>query len=223
VNFVYFIPGENRPVIGWEDLPKRLHSVLQPSPISCKKTPNGPKPPGLLFSPVPSDPEGVESHTLYEPEKQFWEDHGEFWLGAYKNALPTPADLRRPGKPIEGHPVKLADGNEWLMPVVGPYFSKLPRVFRMRDGAPSLEVAERYRELSIESEEFAEFMANQGASKPWVDVMTFVAKCLGLNYHVGLEEVAALGILDTHVTDDALDCIIGTVDYREQEAAKKAG
>lgn len=222
MNFVYFIPGEQRPVIEWHQLPECLQPILADTPISCKKTPSGPGGAGMLFSAVPSDPEGVESTTIYNPEMQFWEDHGAFWLGGYKAALPTPADLKRKGRPIEGHMLKLADGNEWLVPVVGPFNSNLPRVFRMRNGQPTTEVAEQYRELSIESEPWAEWCAGNG-TKPWTDIMVFVAKCLGLNYHVGLAEVGALGILDTHVSDVAIETIVGLKDYREQVAAKKAG
>jgi hypothetical protein len=222
VNFVYFIPGEQRPVLTWEQLPECLQPILSGAPISCKKTPSGPGGAGLLFSAVPSDPEGVESTTIYNPEMQFWENHGEFWIGGYKAALPTPADLRRSGRPIEGHKLKLADGNEWLVPVVGPFSSKLPRVFRWRTGAPTTEVAEQYQELAAESEQWGVWCTTANTCA-WVDIMQFVAKCLSLNYHVGMAEVGALGILDTHAADEALEIIVGVKDYREQEEAKKAG
>lgn len=221
MNFVYFIPGENRQMLTPDQLPGSLKETLSGCALECRKTSKGPSgSAGLLLTAELADAEGRKAPTEHDPETQIWDDQGAFWIGGVKGDLPAPVDLRRAGKPIDGHLMTLADGNEWLIPVVGPFSSRLPRVFRMKKGAPTLETSERYQELAAESEGYAEWCAGNG-TKPWIEVMAFIAKCLGLNYHVGLEEVSALGILDTQNGMNVIEAIVGVIDYREMEQLKK--
>jgi hypothetical protein len=223
VNFLYYLPGVRHDVT-WDKLPEPLRTTLAGAALECKVLAKGPDDAaGVLFTAIPTDPDGTQAPTtLYGAEKQIWEEHEGWWLGGMRDALPTPADLRRSGKPVEGHAIRMADGAEWIVPVVGPLFSRLPMVFRFKGGKPTEEVAERYRELAAESSGWAAWMGDADApNRPYVDVMVFVARCLGLNYHVGLHEAGCLGIVDRHAADDALEAIVGLKDYWERDRAKK--
>lgn len=223
MNLLYFLPDDLRGTISWDMLPDCVRPQLAGAPIECHKCNRGPTGgAGLLLSAVPSDPAGVQATTRFHPEKQLWSPAGDFWIGCVKDARPTPADLRRRTKPIDGRLVKFRDGAEWLVPVVGPSFSRLPKAFANRNGEGVLEIAREYQDLAAESSEhFAWMLDPESQPRPWLPVMGFVARCLGLNYHLGPIEVGELGLLDTDVADECLETITGYRDLVEQVEAKK--
>jgi len=67
-----------------------------------------------------ADPARVPADLLgYYPDRQTWRKApgvANYWVGIINDKRPTPVDLARPDQ-LRGHPVKLGDGNEWLIPV----------------------------------------------------------------------------------------------------------
>ena len=104
-----------------------LSEVFREShPVSSEVHNNGPDgSAGLLVALLPSHMKATDDKGVFQVriklDEQTWvkrnKGENEFWIGFCKDAIPGPHDLRRPFQ-VGGHPVKLADGNDWLVPVV---------------------------------------------------------------------------------------------------------
>ena len=203
---------------------------------------------GMAFRPLtqgkgPSGGAGVivcrprKHNPGYYPERQEWRQvkSGDgapaYWLGTWKDARPGPADLQR--EPLlDGHLVKLGDGNEWLVPVARLLPEAL--VHSPEDGWSTCRL-EAYAWLWDIAETFwEEFAASvQESTTPadgervavkLSDASDMAARVLGANYRVGLPEISGLGLFRT---DTPVDILLALCDWptlrKKAEALAREG
>jgi hypothetical protein len=169
------------------------------------------------------------------PDQQTWRQAPgqQFWIGYYNDQRPGPADLART-RQLDGHLVRLADGNDWLIPVArgwndaddesaGWYYA-VPRLTDLDaegNWAPG-DVVPAYRRLWDlatgwwDTRERAAEAAEEGEERTTVDfaIDTFggandaAAFALGTNYRLSKFEIAALGLFDTQSAQAILDCVV---------------
>jgi hypothetical protein len=160
----------------------------------------------------------------YFPDDQEWREISPAfgrrrWVGWWKDTPPTPAGLQR-STVLDGKAVKLADGQEWIIPRAyeideGRARPCLPAVMRRlpSGGWTRGDVLPRYRGLW----EIAERLQATVAQSYLFDD---VANVIGANYRVAPDEVGALGLLDTAST--AALGVIGTLlDFDGYEQLQK--
>ena len=152
------------------------------------------------------------------------------WVGRYTDRPVLPEDLARQEQ-LDGHLVRLADGQEWLVPVARG-------CGETRDGQPVLyqavptrialdaegnwidgEVIDRFRPLwSIATEWWDRFMAigksaAEEAPEPeekfdFVRRADAAVEVLAINYRLARAEVALLGLFDGETARSVLDAIV---------------
>lgn len=229
--FLYFLPGHNckRPDGTTFPLPPEL------SHIDCDVT-NSMDPVkgpgdvlGALIS-VHASKDGRQSECVYEPSTQTWKavesEPGKVthWIGWETANPPGPEDLERK-ETIEGHPVKLADGREWVIPAVHFAFSKVPHTFRMGPGQSTyLEPVEKYRAIMNEAKTWYESVQSGGEYNV-LEWFAYFVNLLGVNYRIGGEEIGALGLAvkDGVMQKAVIDASLGVPDFLAfQDAKKKA-
>lgn len=174
--------------------------------------------------------EGDDEKANLAGERQCWHevkrDDGttNYWIGWDKASPPTPADVQR-DKLVDGHYVMLGDGNEWLIPVVGPYRSRLPQEFRVNGkGELIADVKRDYRKLLKDSESLrTRWMENGTVLK--AEFWMYAASLLEVNYRVGLHEIAGdvLNLVNTDNYVDVFNVSVGLRDIELDEQVKKNG
>lgn len=125
-----------------------------------------------------------------------------FWIGWEEAAPPKPQDLARRTL-FAGQLLKLGD-EAWQVPVA----KLLPRVFGVDpEGHLSQVVAERYREVHDEAWRWCQLRLGllDGGEIGDAELFRLAARILGLNYRVGVAEIAALGLLDGYTLQRVLD------------------
>lgn len=177
---------------------------------------------------------GENPSFRYDPVTQEWRKRVGYWIGWEKANPPKPVDLEK--SPMRsGHPIRLRDGNDWIVPVIGPAYSKLPRTFVIaEDGEITSEVESRYHEIFARSETF--FNMRYGPMpeteeqirvakdvKRWTTILQFVADVLAINYRVCVRDLTSetFALVDTENVFDILDCCFGAIDVAAQDAAQK--
>jgi hypothetical protein len=147
--FLYYLPGARGEALD-ERRRLGLDETLGRDNVNAGELSPGPDGgPGVLLS---------RGYPDYQPQNQAWTPVAGVWLGVWAADPPRPEDLLRPemvlrpGGPV-GRPLRLLDGNEWLVPVVYPTTSEeyaLPRVLRLGPSDPPVrfeEVPEQWRPL----------------------------------------------------------------------------
>lgn len=189
-----------------------LESVCaQPTIGDC---PPGCHPPGVwgaatLFSLGGPPPRGTPLH---------WQRvAGSDWWCGY-DVPPRPRDLDR-GVPLVGWPVRLGDGQEWVIPIVQPFRAGDPQRIAglpcepQRDNQQRVRpvVLERYRALVDDLQQIAGEGSPPAAGGGYLDFLLATAvRLIGVGYRVTWHEVCALDLLPgaeyvTRVLAAALD------------------
>lgn len=125
-----------------------------------------------------------------------------YWIGWEKDAPPKPEGLARRTR-FAGQDLKL-NGEVWHVPIA----RLLPRVFGVdQEGHLSQIVAERYREVYGEAWRWCQLRLGllEDGNIDDGDLFRLAARILGLNYRVGVAEIAALGLLDGYSLQRVLD------------------
>jgi hypothetical protein len=124
----------------------------------------------------------------------------DVWLGWNPKAPPAPIDLVR-STVVPGHPVKLSDGNEWLVPVARRLAGRTELPCSVAwDGKTwkQGQVLERYRELWEEAcRLWDEITGAKAATIRLETSLDFAARALAVNYRLGPAEISALQLFDT--------------------------
>ncbi len=165
-------------------------------------------------------------HVGFFPQSQTWRrlpaiaSGPVVWIGWATAAPPTPQSLARKDA-IEGHPVTLADGQQWIVPIAqrwtGSGFARavgarmtLDDQGRWTEGdvlpryAGLWRIASRWQDLREQSSD------GEAASLTIAEAADMCAEVLAVNYRLGRNEVGALQLLDdretyTAVLDAAID------------------
>ncbi len=173
-----------------------------------RRTVGGPTPencPGVVLSGIPPNKEADRLFEVgYRPchnnlqREETWREAAGHWIGFAHEYQPGPDDLVRDTR-INGHLVKLRDGNEWLFPAV--------RLAGGRSGLPQAIGLDARGDLIIEDlPEYADvqdgarlcydhYMAGEGFT--YVQIVKLLSRILGLNYYVSAAETSALKLFDT--------------------------
>ena len=213
--FLYFFPNRPAAAEGLDWLPEsaaELRTVLAGATWSRSKVNDGPgRAAGGIVSILPAyGSAGVQATCGYFPERQRWveftgpDKQPLYWAGYETASPPRPVDLIRP-RTIPGMAARLADGNDWIVPLVhsqiaGELFTSLPRTLRCgAAGQAYLQADDSYAEIVADSARLWETVATPTAQWPLSELETllFDVRLLAINYRLGLVECSALGLLNT--------------------------
>lgn len=183
---------------------------------------NGPTAPnGTLLTP---QTEGTQSKVQYVPEEQTWVDvldkekNVVYSVGCWNNSPPTPIDLVRK-KPLSGELLEI-NGNKWIIPVLHPQWTTVPRTFVKTADGITEKFKREYQEICARAEEI------RGREKEewfWKDLVDFTADVLAINYRVtDWEAIDILELLDTNTVCEIAGIALGYTSLaKELETQKK--
>lgn len=234
--FLYLFPGCNgRPsneAIKAADLTFLLDGEPTLSVVRCLNGPQGTA--GAIVA--------IDKHAPkvgYYPDQQEWvmvtdaEGKTTHWLGWDKEHPPEPEDLVNCDIP-EGTPVRMGDGNYWVIPLVRPLMenaaSTLPYVMTMdAKGDVFLESLPEHRPLVEEAEWWVRMLieSNDGVYR-WTlgRFMQYAILLLKVYYRVGRTEINALRLIrsDTHSQMSVVEASLGwraVIEELEARSQKK--
>lgn len=220
MSFLYYLPGPSDGPMTKEKIEAAgLGYALEgsiPAPWDIAKGPDNGEGRILRFD----VPEGIEEvPAVYEPGNQIFQKstNGKFWIGIWNGKKPGPLALLRK-EPLGGHPVKLADGNEWFVPVGRPDSSKLtlPRILRRMGDSVAGTIPQRYHWLCDDAramyddcfgglihsireggEQIPENVKVKSEPMPYREAFDICCRALSCNYRVTADEIELLELLDT--------------------------
>ncbi len=148
---------------------------------------------------------------------------GQYWVGVDTDAIPSPDELIRQIV-VEGPTFELADGQLWRIPRLRLWdaerlamTSTLPKTLGVVAGRVVSQVAPGWQAAEALAERtWGRFAA--GAPVPIAEVFSDVCELLALNYRIGQEEAAILGILTEEVAVAVLELAIDLPSLRRQAA-----
>jgi len=164
----------------------------------------------------------------YDPSQRWTElASGKGCVGLEDNTLPPgPADLEREDG-VGGYMITLADGNEWRIPLIRKWDpQKLAHVHSLPEaiqGEKGAKAGGKYRFRSKVRPEFAELDGKaipifkalcQQATIEIDELFEQAAELLAVNYRLGVEEVALLGLFTVELAMKALGLAIDTPGMR---------
>jgi hypothetical protein len=192
-----------------------------------------------------SEQEGLE--LLLDPKQQTWRrwrifkegdvERGTLWVGHWTDRRPGPADLARDRLWPTVETARMADGNDWLLPVLrfhgGVWVG--PSQFAFSDEgqwememepryAPYAPIAARGERLfqtlmavpddswsALEPDDQALYPKHSDVENPMdkLEVAALICDALGLNYCVSGPEVAMLGLLTDATREQAQTNLLG--------------
>lgn len=218
--FLYHIPGPAKTVVEESML---IDLNLLDSIGDCSyaaggvtKGPGGQG--GMLFAAyvkgeAPPDPKLIR----YIPNDQIWTKcaKGALWIGYWKTKKPSEQDLFRRQNGYRGHGVRLADGNEWVIPALylASGVSAVPcSILRNEDGVMISEPLEKYRKVVDLAYKFFSYSCGTG-DIPYVEALELSEMVLSMNYMVGMWE---LRVLNLFTSDNLLQCGLAVIDMPER-------
>lgn len=201
----------------------------RPATRTCSHGPDGGQ--GVILAqPGPDD-----SQVGYYPDRQTWRriPSSSAWVGLYPDSRPGPADVLR-RQTLDGHLVRLADGNQWLVPIARgiaeegdgiAWYPALPQRMDLDDegkwqaNGPLPKYEELWKLALIWWDAFRGVeVTDEGATVefPGGNLFDAAVIALGANYRLGRVEVAMLGLLDSQSPARVLNALI---DWPTLEAA----
>lgn len=157
----------------------------------------------------------------YEPENQVWHPVSDgVHVGWWKDGVPTPDEMLAPKTARDGVPIRLADGRQWMIPVVRFITGDtgLPAILRWdcRTGKARTENSPRYVELvNLCDRIFAAEVGRDQAAYSLEELFRLGTLALAVNYRVREAEVSALGLLDTSNLRDIADAVLDGPNLRK--------
>ena len=141
-------------------------------------------------------------HALPVAERPTWyrSTIGSWYVGVYGDKERASADLRRPR--CSGQAFTLRDGCEWIIPTVLPAFGRamhIPLVPAISNGAIAFAPEPQYAPLVSEAAMLLKAAESGQAECDPVHIVRYCAALLGVNYHVGMDEVLLLNLLDSEL------------------------
>lgn len=209
---LYFVPGASTlPDL----LAARFVDEAGKPRSSIARNSNGPgtEKRGLLASPFA----GVA--CVFDPTAQRWDRFGEYSIGARRDAKPSEfaREHVRAGVGRLGKPVRMADGNDWIVPIANPFVRtcSLPTYSKLAEDGVSWvrELTERHAALGETVGALAAQMRDgvlRGVEKISIDddeLRLVVARALAVNYDVTIPELSALRVF----SDEAVQAAIAVV------------
>jgi len=150
----------------------------------------------------------------YDADSQHWRqpEGRSWWLGIVRADPPGPEDLVR-ANTLPGHSVTLGDGKAWTVPIVyacGLFEDDmppvvLPKTLRLTPSGLSGTVQPAYSYLQEQTAKFWQWVNAEDRSIGAVsdeEMFRLAVEALRWNYRLGVEEVNALGLIDTRSLTD---------------------
>jgi len=135
------------------------------------------------------------------------------WLGL-SGERPGPADLARKSQ-RDGHAVRLADGNEWLVPVARALDGTTPLPRRLALSAEGVwvfgDVTEEFAGLYADACRVFETFCGEAEDDGAVLVsegVEIAVRALAVNYRIGPAEISALGLFTSESQADVLKALV---------------
>ena len=201
--FIYYLPGAQTATPA--DLRERGIHALHGVSYDFLKTTQGPDgSTGIVLFPA-----GGDHPKRCQPDAQHWQPCGSYWIGTWRDANPPPAALERP-ELVQGHTVKLEDGNDWIIPVARrfPAGTALPVKLLLDDtGHWKAAGLERYAALTAAADHVYTAFLLDGEPLSLADMADIAVQALACNYRLGRWECSALGILSS----DNVQAILGAL------------
>lgn len=151
---------------------------------------------GVIVAPVPpvesTQPIGVH------PERQSWQQRGEFWIGTDRHDPPRAIDLARP-RQFGGYERQLG-GDVWTVPIVRRKITQclLPSVLSQTpDGQFAMRCRAEWEEAWDISGEIWDQIVHPERRFPLARALTICAAMLGINYRVAVPELSILETIDS--------------------------
>jgi hypothetical protein len=129
-------------------------------------------------------------------------------VGAWRDALPGPADLERALPPF-GWPVTMGDGRSWLLPVARsfPEGTQLPATLILGPDGLSREIRPEYAALSVLGERLWGIFEH-GGPVPYRDLADGAVQALALNYRLGAAEINLLRLFEESTLLAAAEALV---------------
>lgn len=223
--FLYFIPTDRKAAaaallksIGLE------YSLAGDQAVSSRYCANGPGSGGGLI--VTHNADDLDSS--YKPDAQTWRKgpSGKFFVGRASDAVIGPAHLAR-AKIYDGTPVRLLDGNDWIVPrcfgLLENRPTTLPHVFDLDDESDRVmaRVDPRFDRLCKGAFDFWMEWSGQAEAKTTGEQRLQLAiDALAVNYR--LSRIEAVGCLSLLGTDQMALILRAMIDADEIEAFAQA-
>ena len=209
--FVYFLPDRQAATAAdlAEILPHAFDADGPATTCQCHKGPGGR--PGITATPDPETTPSWRDDLHANPNGM---PRGT-WLIHDPDKPPGPDDLIR-GEPIDGYPLTLGDGREWMIPLarVFPTGMALPSRLAIgpdgdwvKEPIPALRQASKDADRIWNAVRTAYDLLEDDESPTVIDEAETIGLAVGilaLNYRIGAAEASALGLLTTANVVDVL-------------------
>ena len=141
--------------------------------------------------------------AAYLPAVQTWEKYEHYWLGLELNdARPAPEDLVREVG-FGGYEIELNDQHAWRIPMLRrwsankcEHVSALPKSLRPINGRIREAVNPQYEHLDVMAAKIWEAFVHE-EQVTFDDIFFRASALLGVNYRIGFEEAAMLGLFNS--------------------------
>lgn len=225
--FLYFWESESGATVPGDFLPV-LEGGANCASVNGTASPTGKR--GILFHDGAA--RGMSAERLvYREDRQTWRDAGEvkggkLLVGMWDDWQPRERDLRRRAM-VEGDPVKMGDGDHWLVPrLMFPTCETcLPQSMWVgADGAVHKSLVKEYRDLGALGLEILEFITALSERSHLdnslestmrdlelsdAELVAFAVRGIGGNYRIGMTEAGMLGLVTTQNLLDILAALVG--------------
>jgi len=161
---------------------------------------------------VAFDPPGRKHPLGYYPDRQTWQQVGDYYIGFDNHDRPDP-QIHERKTVLAGHEVELG-GHKWIVPVLRHFWPEqgtpLPQVFTLDSTGKMVKVVDKkYRELCENADrlwytfcelfDLSDCITDIDAMEPLTEEDRFLNACkaLAINYRITREEILATGMIDT--------------------------
>jgi hypothetical protein len=219
---LYFFPGSS-------EIPKDIPEVAARFATAAATRATG-----LVRIPA----EGIPAGTLAAPASGVFVSSGDpayrwheyvpdrCWIGVLRDLKPEMVKRDSVPRSITGNPVRMADGNDWILPVANPFSRRLGlpacSVPVVTDGKTvwRKRVIDQYADLAAQAEAIAaqlreSVIDGRGTiTIPDDQIREILGQALSLFYDITLPEIAVAGLVNP---DDCLQAIHVLTDWRAME------
>lgn len=175
---------------------------------------------------IPASTIDLDEQTWQEAAREGELEAGRYWIGYVNSRKPGPVDCVRRNV-IDGAPITLRDGNQWVIP--STQFIPSAWTINSQTGEDERVIADEHREfIDRANEMFRTLMSDHFAQlldeKQIVFVpsgLTFAASALAQNYRVNRNVVALLDLIGDFEAWEIVKAVLGWPQFQSMLEQKK--